>query len=93
VWMPGGADPVHCEGCGYETERPDLSCVLISLLALFPRLKRLEVFTKVGGWQPLVDRQAGACQPAAAGRCSRRCRYCCLLFDLLWLLWTSCVLS
>jgi hypothetical protein len=43
----GGADPLQCDGCGYEQESTDLSCVLISLLALFPRLKRLEVATKV----------------------------------------------
>jgi len=28
-------------------ERPDLSCVLISLLALFPGIKKLEIYTKV----------------------------------------------
>lgn len=39
---------MHCEGCGYEVERPDLSCILISLLALFPRIKKLEIYTKVG---------------------------------------------
>lgn len=43
----GAPDPVHCDGCGYENDRADLSCVLISLLALFPRLRRLEVYTKV----------------------------------------------
>lgn len=49
-WPAGAPDPIHCEGCGYENERTDLSCILISLLALFPQLKRLEVCTKVIAW-------------------------------------------
>lgn len=45
--LPGGQEQAHCKGCGYEEDRTDLSCVLISVLALFPRVKRLEVYTKV----------------------------------------------
>lgn len=52
---PGGQEPAHCEGCGYEEDRTDLSCVLISVLALFPRVKRLELYTKVCG-------RLGACR-------------------------------
>ena len=36
-------------------DRPDLSCVLISLLAMFPKLKRLEIYTKVTHAKGLVD--------------------------------------
>lgn len=41
------AEPVVCEGCGYDTDLPDLTSVLMSLLALYPGLKKLEVYTKV----------------------------------------------
>lgn len=49
VHMATGADGegVICEGCGYDTELPDLTSVLMSLLALYPGLKKLEVYTKV----------------------------------------------
>lgn len=49
VGMTTGSDGegATCDGCGYDTELPDLTCVLMSLLALYPGLKKLEVYTKV----------------------------------------------
>jgi hypothetical protein len=42
-----GGDGAVCEGCGYSSELPDTTPVFMSLLALYPGLRRLEVFTKV----------------------------------------------
>jgi hypothetical protein len=43
-----GGDGAICEGCGYSSELPDTTAVLMSLLALYPGLRKLEVYTKVG---------------------------------------------
>lgn len=40
-------DGVTCEGCGFDKELPDLTAVLMVVLALYPGLKKLEVYTKV----------------------------------------------
>jgi hypothetical protein len=42
-----GGDGAICEGCGYSCELPDTTAVLMSLLALYPGLRKLEVYTKV----------------------------------------------
>jgi hypothetical protein len=44
--MSGGE--AVCEGCSRGSELPDTSAVLMSLLALYPGLRKLEVYTKVG---------------------------------------------
>ncbi|KAF6246658.1 hypothetical protein COO60DRAFT_1707554 [Scenedesmus sp. NREL 46B-D3] len=42
-----GAEGASCEGCGHSTELPDTTAVLVSLLAVYPGVRRLEVFTKL----------------------------------------------
>uniref|UniRef100_A0A383WQF8 Uncharacterized protein n=1 Tax=Tetradesmus obliquus TaxID=3088 RepID=A0A383WQF8_TETOB len=40
-------EPGVCEGCGSSSELPDSTGVLVSLLALYPGLRKLEVYTKL----------------------------------------------
>jgi hypothetical protein len=42
-----GGDGVACEGCSRSVEDPVITPVLMSLLGLYPGLRKLEVYTKV----------------------------------------------
>lgn len=44
----GSSQDLTCEGCDYDLDLPDDSAIIMSLLALYPGLRRLEVYTKVG---------------------------------------------
>jgi hypothetical protein len=83
-----GGDGAICEGCGYSSELPDTTAVLMSLVALYPGLRKLEVYTKVGCTSGLIlDAQQGDCacsiargihQRGANGFKCGRARYLCV---------------
>lgn len=62
-----GAEGASCEGCGHSTELPDTTAVLVSLLAVYPGVRRLEVFTKVrsGVW---LTQQLKGCNSTAEAK-------------------------